>query len=211
MRVLALDLASTTGYAVLEGNDAVQSLVTHGVIARDRAISFYGVYPWSYLGVTEDSALAIIELVLAQKPDRIVVEETNQTKGSRYAQKYLEFLHRAVLQKIWECGLYEDPRTAVAYISTGEWKKALRIKLSKDQAKANRKLKQLKDVSKDPEVLRAAKKAAGIRGKVTSKHLSVQYVNTHWGMSLKQQDDDVADAICLGEAYLKGAKLCDGT
>lgn len=214
MRVFALDLASTTGYAVLaKKEDGEIVLVRHGTISREQPLKEYGEYPWSYQQATEIQATAIVDLLSEDhthpSEDVIVVEETNQTKGSRYAQKYLEFLHSAVLRKI--LGRWGYNREFVSYISTGDWKRALGIKLSKEQQKQNRRLKEIKDLAIGADAVRTAKKAAGIKGKVTSKHLSVAYVNQRFGLDLAQKDDDIADAICLGEAYLKGAKRCDGT
>lgn len=211
MRIVALDLASTTGYAVLERDDAGKiSLLAMGAIHREDRDLTDG-YPFSYVNTTYHQSVAINTVIYGNRPDVVVVEETNQTKGSRYAQKYLEFLHLQVLQRNREefVGGLMPP---IEYVSTGEWKHTLGIKLSKDQKKANRKLKEIKTAAGgDAAALRQAKKAAGLKGKVTGKHLSVAYVNQRFGLSLKQGDNDVADAICLGEAYLKGAKVCDGT
>ena len=40
-------------------------------------------------------------------------------------------------------------------------------------------------------------------GKVTFKHLSVQYVNKEFKLEFKLKDNDIADSICLGVATLK--------
>lgn len=40
-------------------------------------------------------------------------------------------------------------------------------------------------------------------GKVDFKTLSVEYVNQHFNLNFKKKDNDVADSICLGAAFLK--------
>jgi hypothetical protein len=50
----------------------------------------------------------------------------------------------------------------------------------------------------------------GIKGKVTKKHLSVRWVNETFGFNMKVKDNDICDAVCLGSAYIKGCKVCDG-
>jgi len=39
--------------------------------------------------------------------------------------------------------------------------------------------------------------------KVNFKHLSVQYVNSNYDLNFKMKDNDIADSICLGEAFYK--------
>lgn len=43
--------------------------------------------------------------------------------------------------------------------------------------------------------------------KVTFKHLSVQYANSHFNLNLKVKDNDLADAICIGCYFLKKIKV----
>jgi len=39
--------------------------------------------------------------------------------------------------------------------------------------------------------------------KTNYKHLSVQYINKNYDLKLKMKDNDIADSICLGEAFIK--------
>jgi hypothetical protein len=45
------------------------------------------------------------------------------------------------------------------------------------------------------------------RGKITPKHLAVQKSNELYGLELKLKDDDIADAILLGRAFLIDRKF----
>jgi hypothetical protein len=46
-------------------------------------------------------------------------------------------------------------------------------------------------------------KVQGIKGKVTSKHLSVSKANEIFGLCLKMKDNDIADSAMLALAYIK--------
>ena len=46
--------------------------------------------------------------------------------------------------------------------------------------------------------MRAGKK----RGKISKKHLAVRMVNDLYGKQLKLKDNDEADAILMGQAYV---------
>jgi hypothetical protein len=56
----------------------------------------------------------------------------------------------------------------------------------------------------------AEKKALGLKGRVTKKHVAVIEANRRFGLDFKQKDNDIAEAILLGVAYLSGAPICDG-
>lgn len=45
-----------------------------------------------------------------------------------------------------------------------------------------------------------------VKGKINSKTLSVNYVNEYFNLKLKKKDNDIADSICLGLAYIKKLK-----
>jgi hypothetical protein len=130
-----------------------------------------------------------------------VVEETNRSTKSRYSQKILEFLHNTLLVSLdkYRQGALTPP---VFYLSTSEWRKILDQRLSKDDKINNKLVKAAADAG--------ISKPKGIRGKIGKKHLSVRWVNETYGLELKMKDNDSADAISLGTAFLKGAKTCDG-
>lgn len=47
------------------------------------------------------------------------------------------------------------------------------------------------------------KEEGKVKGKINTKTLSVNYVNQKHSLQLKMKDNDIADAICIGEAFIK--------
>lgn len=198
MKILSFDISTKPGWAFKE--DA--QLVAFDSMSLEQPILAYGEYPWSYDSASEVLALRLWEIVIRYQPDVIVIEETNLGK-SRYAQKTLEFIHKAFLNKMrgWT--------GKIIYLSSSVWRQTLGLQMSKEDKKNNSKLGKANKVA-DQYGVKLDKKKLGIRGKVTKKHLAIRYVNETYGLSLKVKDNDKADAICLADAYLKGAVACDG-
>lgn len=207
MKLLALDLSTKTGAAVLqEGEDGGVAVARRERIALEKAAHEFGPYPENLLRATEVIAAQVCAFVEEENPDKIVIEETNLGKN-RYSQKILEFIHRAVLERLRLAGLLDR----VYYVSSSEWRKALAIKLNSAQRAQNTILSRAKRRAAEKGV-KLDKKALGVTGKVTQKHIALAYVNERFPeLELKMKDNDIADAIALGCAYLAGAKLCDGT
>jgi hypothetical protein len=206
--LLALDLSTKTGAAFMAEADGVVSVVSRHSIELPKTIREYGGYPDCYLQASDWIAAQVAALVLSLQPKRIVIEETNtpSSKGSRYSQKILEFIHRAVLERLRLLGYLDK----VYYVSSGIWRATINLKLSSSQRAANRVLSRAKSNAKAVGQT-VDKKKLGIKGKVTWKHLSVAHANERFGLELKMVENDIADAICLGEAFLLGAETCDGT
>jgi hypothetical protein len=51
------------------------------------------------------------------------------------------------------------------------------------------------------------KEEGKVVGKITCKTLSVNYVNERFSLQLKKKDNDVADAICIGQAFINKMKV----
>lgn len=199
MKVLALDLSSKTGWALFDEG----KLTERGLIQLDRPIvDYYPEYPWNYWRAAGWQAQNVNDLVKRIDPEVVVIEETNRGKN-RYTQKFLEFLHCRVLEQP-----YVSSRKVV-YISTGVWRKKLNMQLSKEDKKNNTTLAKAKRKALAIGA-KVDRTGLGIRGRIGKKHLAVRYVNATFGLELKMKDNDIADAICLGAAYLAGADLCDG-
>jgi hypothetical protein len=204
MIVLALDISTKTGYAVLNEN---LDLISKGLVRLPKKINEYGPYPWCYYTAAKDMADSLMELFVFHKPDFVVIEETNGSRA-RYTQKILEFLHYAFLSSFFAPDL-PDRFSKIKYVNSSEWRKVLGMLLSKEDKKNNQLLNKAKRNAKNSG-LDLDKSKLGIKGKVTKKHLSVRYVNGKFGLALKIKDNDIADAICLGTAYISGANVCDG-
>lgn len=218
MRALAVDASTHAGWAYFEGEPGrMPKRIESGLVENKEPILSFGRYPWGYLHAAASIANQLSEIVDRLHPDIIVVEETNLGK-SRYSQKILEFIHFRFLQCMYFYQKLQDNDVDVVYISSSSWRKAIQLTLTKEDKENNAKLKKAKqaarrkksDASKAKK-LAEAKKKLGVKGKIDKKHLSVRYVNDHFGLNLKLKDNDEADAICLGVAYFLGAKMADGT
>ncbi len=212
MKVLALDVSTKTGWSFKENGQ----LISFGLIEKSRPkFSDYGEYPFNFISVAEDCASSIARKVKELNPDVIVIEETNKTGrfGSRHSQKILEFIHCCILNKL----TYSE----VKYINTSDWRKILKLSVADTKKAAKPFLKELarlkgvlakadkstkKQAKDDLDKFKKKLKDKCIHGKIDKKSISVAYVNLTFNMNLKKGDNDIADSICLGEAYQKGVK-----
>ena len=265
MKILALDISTKAGWALLETCEgALPKLLGRGIVQKDKIALEYGPYPEGFVLAAEAMGGKLKALIETHKPEIVVIEETNQTK-SRYVQKMLEWIHLEVLSYWRVPEVLEahgvsiqvhtrDCRPWPSYISTGTWKATLGLKKPADAKQNDKLLKKAKEMVatspaqltvrerevgceivdgwvlaprydrpgggvriSGPEVkvrqvwtLNEAKKQLGIRGKWTKKMLAVNWVNENYGLKLKLVNNDEAEAICLGVAFLRGALLCDG-
>lgn len=200
MVVLALDISTSAGYAVLR--DGV--LVCAGTIKSKKKIDEYGTYPYSYTKMAEYMAQAMYKKVLATDPDVVVIEETNKGKN-RYTQKALEFMHLSILTLLAQ-DKYMD---RVKYVNTSDWRRMVGAQLNVDEKKQNTLLSKAKTKAKKNGVA-LDKKELGIRGKITKKHVAIRVANAEFNLELRPKDDDIADAICMALAYTRGVAICDG-
>lgn len=205
-RVLALDLSTHCGWASLEGEAGAG--VVPALLARGRVdlVRVKGeAYPWNYVHDVERQANNLALLVGEQRPDEVVIEETNGGgRAGRYTQKLLEMLHLALLQQIGRV----FPGLPVVYVSSSDWRSACQVTLTKEERKKNAALSKAKRVGAD--ALKVAKKALGVKGRTTKKHAAVRWANATFGLALLQGDNDTAEAIALGTARFRGAPICTG-
>lgn len=192
MKTLGLDLSTKTGWSFWEDSN----LVSYGLLHLDKPVCSYGTYPYSYLDGCLDVAIMISQKISELNPDQIVIEETNLSKFSRYSQKILEFIHGMLLLKL----KLVYPHIKVYYVSSSVWRKAIDMKLSKEDKKNNQAVNKAKRDGK-------SKKKLGLTGKITKKHLAVMWVNDKFNLNFKMKDNDIADCICLAYAFLNGAEV----
>lgn len=202
MTTIAIDLSEKPGIAVY----AETKLVRYVTLFPERKKSDMGPYPLNYLTMAQDIVDRIWgEIQDLPRPVRVVLEETTAS-SQNYSQKILEFAHHALNVRLAAEGI------AVAYIRDGVWKRlvgALQNKaershnsrLSNYKKKHNKVVGKLKD--KDGKLKRARK--------LDSKDYAIRAVQDHFQITLERADEDHADAILIGLAYLMGAPLCDGT
>jgi len=194
----ALDLSSKTGWSIFDENE----LKDYGRL--DCKIVDFNVnkepnksphYPYNIMDASKDMVDKVMVILNTYKVGHVVVENT--VKGrNRNTQRFLEWLHYATCEKFREKGI------VFKYMDPSEWRAALNIRLSSDDKKNNKKVKKAFDMG-------LSKKEAKVKGKVGRKHLSVRYVNEYMKKigifnygPLKLKDNDIADSICLGLAYL---------
>ena len=230
-RVLAFDLSTHTGWAffissapILRSSQIDTSkgrfeLMDFGLFEMEKLPEQFGNYPQNYITAVEIFTDGLVSLVQKFQPDTIVIEETVPGQET-YSQKMLDFIHYSFVKKI---RAYQ-----IVYLRTGEWRKTVNLRMSKEDLKGNQKANLVKAKNKARE-LRAQIKVLGTKkqsveqvsllkqqlnslqlGKVTRKHLAVRKVNELFGLDLILLDNDTADAILLGVAYLNGASACDG-
>lgn len=183
MRVLALDASTKTGWALFIDGELVDSGALAHVKIEDFNVNkdpqLAGLYPWNVVDGAEAVGDKLVAFVRDKFPlDAVVIENTNKGKN-RHTQRILEFLHFHFLRRM------RSHSHLVHYMDTSEWRSIVQLWMTKDDLKNNRDVK-------------AGKK----RGKISKKHLAVRTVNARYGKKLKLKDNDEADAILMGQAYL---------
>jgi Holliday junction resolvasome RuvABC endonuclease subunit len=227
MSLLALDLSTSTGWALFDDQG---SLFRYGQIATSQTVEKYGEYPFNFIASAEELGKKIEALVDEVKPTEVCIEEINNGR-SRYSQRILEWAHFVVVSLLKERNL--TPK----YINTGEWRgNCLKLSVSSSKKLAKIPLKEFANKKKTLESLKKQCKGASketkqvlmverkqietelallktdlmnkcLWGKIDKKSIAIAYVNANFNLNLKKSDDDVADAICLGVAKLKGCKV----
>jgi hypothetical protein len=199
VRWLGLDLSTKPGIALAEHSTVGQLPVL--IDRKSYQVKVEGTFPFDAIDAAEKVADIVQEWYERHSPDKVIIEQSNKGR-SRYTQKKLEFIHSAVLRRLRLKGAY------ILYIDTSEWRRLLEQKLSKEDRKNNAAVSK----AKKTDDFHAAKKAAGVKGRITGKHLAVNWCNAFYDLGLKMKDNDVADAICLiAAAVLPTASFCDGT
>jgi hypothetical protein len=202
MRLLALDISTSTGFAVFDVEDGKEPvLFAYGTVVNEQKIMDYGEHPWGYVRSAQTMAEKVRVLHEKFAPDRVVIEETNGGGRARFTQKILEYTHFAILTTV--------PFRKVCYIDTAQWRKVMDVRLTKEDKTQNAKLSKAKRIAKNKGA-KLDKKQLGINGKITIKHVAVRRAMEITGLDLLAKDDDIADAILQGYALLRGAKVCDG-
>lgn len=213
MKILSLDLSTSTGWATRKNG----KLCCYGLIETpELALMPEQEYPFSYISKALHIAQRVLSVVILHEPDKIVIEETNLGK-SLWAQKQLEFIHCAVLSQF-----RFSNADRIHYLSSVKWRKALGLVLSKEDRANNKYYNDSRNAEREklqkfycnvkPASLK--KKCVGDRmrkfrvikdgkrvTKVSTKTMSVGYVNQKYQKDFKAKDDDLADAIALAEAF----------
>ncbi len=183
MRILALDISSHTGWAILE-DDKIISYGKIDISCEDSS------WPLGVLNWAKQVTIHIFELIEKEKFDRVIVERANSSRF-RNSQNFLDFTHCLLINKLVDAGHYSK----LLYIDSSHWRKICVIKLTNEQKKQNRLAKQASNSGK---ILKIDGKR---KGKVTKKHLAVNWVNEKYNLEFRLKDNDIAEAICLGSSF----------
>lgn len=183
VKVLALDLSTSPGWAILQdgklldyGNDSFK--------IEDFNVNNYPnrspKYPYNLVDAVEEVSDYIYNVYQSEENiDYIVIENT--VRGiNRNTQRALEWVHLGVLNR------FNNERDKVKYLDPSEWRKIIDLRLSEEDKKNNKLVKN-----------------KVIKGKITHKHLSVRYVNNLFNKEFKLKDNDLCDAICIAVAFNK--------
>lgn len=183
MKILALDLSTKTGWAVLNDENL---LLGYGTLsrpsdARELPGEYSNLTP-EYTGIWKAGRVAklIAPLLVKYSPDIIVIERL-PSGGFRHSKEMLYYIHFAVLSMLY----LEGYQARVKYMEVSHWRSTLGLRLSKDQRQHNKKVK-----------------GHVARGKITWKHLSVNMANAEYGLSLKLKDNDASDSILIAKSFI---------
>jgi len=191
-RILALDMSTKTGYAVLDVDDSGFVLVETGTLEKESEPE--GQYPENYLVWSGRCIQKIIDIYNKFEPDELVIEETAKGSKNNMSQKIVEFIHYE-LALCFEIGgiMWNKPRR---FFLTEEWRRICLCLMNKEEKKQNAEVRKQRKkgikVCKDKEG-----KRIGLIGK---KHVNVRRANEVFNLELILKDEDTADALLLAYA-----------
>jgi nucleotide-binding universal stress UspA family protein len=197
-RILSLDASTKTGWALFVDGNLSKSGVLPKVSIEDFNVNKdpekSPKYPYNVVDGAAQVVRQIEALLVQEQADFVVVENTNKGKN-RHTQRLLEFIHKDLLDAL------RARSFPMAYLDTSEWRKRVGMWMSKEDKKANAALSKAKKAAGAAGV-KATKQALGIKGKIDKKHLAVRMANDLYGLKLIQKDNDEADAILMGRAFV---------
>lgn len=168
-------MSTKTGFAYLEnGKLSETDLIRLEYPIRDD-LTHGWVQDVGFMFDSVSMAKMIFNRIKGINPDFIYIEQTNLGKN-RESQKLLEFIHCSVLYILHKEGYGQKIR----YVDTSAWRSKLKVRMTKEDSAHNKLVK-----------------AKAIRGKITTKHLAVRWVNDKYDLNLKLKDNDIADAISV--------------
>lgn len=180
MHILSLDISTKTGWAYFEKGvlkDSGLFKIDTSNLWLTKKPTTHPEYPLNFLKASEEMGQKIQGLLDTKEPHLVVIE--NVTLGrNRDAQRILEFCHKAALDRCVTKGV------KVVYMNPSKWRSICKIKFSEEEKEKNKQVK-----------------LGMLKGKVSKKHLSVNFANNRFGLNLKvSTGNDIADAINLGLA-----------
>lgn len=156
-----------------------------------------GSYPISFVDWAETCFSHVLVLIEKYKPSVLVVEETTGGSKTSHSQKILEWIHFCLAKYI------KESKIRVTYILTGQWRSEVGAKMTKEESKHNKTVKEYKKTHNDTQI---AYNEEGKRiGKITKKHVAIRRANEVFGHffkePLRKKDEDLADSLMLAYCY----------
>ncbi len=193
-RILSLDMSTKTGYSVMISSSEGAQLESYGMIPAIHQPE--GKYPGVFVDWAELVFGEVDSLIKKFKPDVLVIEETCAGSKGVYTQKILEYSHFLLARFIRDSGIKS------VYLLTGAWRSEVGAKMTKEESKHNKYVKEYKEEHKS----KFAYDIKGKRiGKLTKKHINIRTANDIFGKFLKaplrKKNEDEADAILLSYCY----------
>lgn len=188
-RILALDMSTKTGWAVIDVKDGKFTLVDCGTLNKESEPE--GDYPVNYIEWSTKCFNHIEDLVDRFSPDEFVIEETAKGSKNNMSQKIVEFIH-------YELALFfkENPNMPRTYFLTEEWRRICGCVMNHDEKRQNAEVRKQKKKK-----ITVAKDSDGKRiGLIGKKHVNVRRANEVYGLDLILKDEDRADALLLAHA-----------
>lgn len=121
-------------------------------------------------------------------------------KGQRKDNRTINAARSAEFEKCYQICAAQDHLTLQVELS--------RCKGKREQNKVKKLFhKRASDSAKQMMKSYRYKEEGKVVGKITCKTLSVNYVNERYFLQLKKKDNDIADAICIGQAFIDKMKV----
>lgn len=199
-RILAIDLSSKTGWALVISSDLGIKVRDYGTIPQIHQPD--GDYPSNYILWAYDIFEKILNLIKVFNPEVLVIEETSKGSKNAMSQKILEFSHFLLGKYIMDSGIKS------IYMMTEEWRREIGCKMNTNEKLKNKEVRAFKKSFERKNGKKTAM-AYDINGKrigiISRKHVNIRRVSEIFEGQLreplKRKDEDLADGLGLAAAY----------
>ena len=193
-RILTLDISSKTGFTLMVSSDSGIELEGYGTLSAIHEPD--GNYPSNYVVWAHAVFEEIHKLIKKYDPDCLVIEETVAGSKAVYTQKFLEWCHFLLASYIKESNIKNT------YLLTGAWRSEVGAKMTKEESKHNKYVKEYKEKNNTS----IAYDINGKRiGKIGKKHVNIRRANEIFGKffdePLRKREEDLCDSLLLGYCY----------
>lgn len=188
MKLLALDLSTAaSGWSFWFEGKLLKYGVFEPVLPKGHSKL---KYPHRSIVTINSMVDQLMQLTLDLEPNMVLIEEiVLGGKGSMVSSKVLAGLHFVYICRL---NKISNP-PSLEFKSPSVWRSQLGLKLTEDQKELNKILKADNYTAKKTKTKQTAL--------ITAKDLAIDYVHQKYNMDLRLDQNDIADAICLGESF----------